>query len=110
MVALALSGRNVASRSGAVRRAVRVTRSMGSAALSLAYVANGRFDAFGQSSGMSAWDVAAAGLIAARGGALVTDMTGGPWFDIGRTAQAWAVLAASPAVHGPLLELVRPAG
>ena len=37
---------------------------MGSAALSLAYVANGRFDAFVQQGGLSAWDVAAAGLIA----------------------------------------------
>ena len=42
---------------------------MGSAALALAYVANGRFDAFIQQGGLSAWDVAAAGLIAERGGA-----------------------------------------
>ena len=33
---------------------------MGSAALSLAYVANGRFDAFVQNGGLSAWDVLAA--------------------------------------------------
>lgn len=108
VVALAIGGRSAASRSQAVRRAVRVTRSMGSAALSLAYVANGRFDAFGQSSGMSAWDVAAAGLIAARAGATVTDLAGGPWFDLARASGNWAVLAAPPALHGPLLALVRP--
>ncbi len=55
---------------------------MGSAALALAYVANGRFDAFVQQGGLSAWDVAAAGLIAERGGARVTAMDGGPWFDL----------------------------
>ncbi len=110
VVALALSGRNAVSRIRAVRDAVRVSRSMGSSALSLAYVGNGRFDAFAQSGGQSAWDVAAAGLIAARGGALVTDHAGGGWFDIGRGSQAWPVLAAPPAIHARLLELVRPAG
>ena len=108
VVALAIGGPRAVTRSRAVRRAVRVTRSMGSAALSLAYVANGRFDAFGQSSGMSAWDVAAAGLIAARGGAVVTDLAGGPWFDLSRPSGGWAVLAAPPALHGALLEFVRP--
>ena len=62
---------------------------MGSAALALAYVANGRFDAFVQQGGLSAWDVAAAGLIAERGGATVTAIDGGPWFDVSH----------SPAVH-----------
>ena len=108
VVALALSGRSVTTRVRSVRRAVRVSRSMGSSALSLSYVGNGRFDAFAQSSGQSSWDVAAAGLVAARGGALVTDFDGGPWFDIARPAGAWAVLAAPPAIHGPLRELVRP--
>ena len=65
-----------------VRKAIRISRSMGSAALALAYVANGRFDAFVQQGGLSAWDIAAAGLIAERGGATVTAMDGGPWFDV----------------------------
>ena len=81
VVSLGLSGDDVVGRTVAVRKAVRVTRSMGSSALSLAYVANGRFDAFAQESGQSAWDVAAAGLIAARGGALVTDFAGADALD-----------------------------
>lgn len=108
VVALALSGRNVSARIRAVHRAVRVTRSMGSSALSLAYVGSGRFDAFGQSSGLAAWDIAAAGLIATRAGAVVTDMFGGPWFAIDRASGAWGVVAAPPLIHGPLLELARP--
>ena len=80
---------------------------MGSAALALAYVGNGRFDAFVQQGGLSAWDVAAAGLIAERGGARVTAMDGGPWFDLGRKPASIGILAAPVAHHGTLLELVR---
>ena len=79
---------------------------MGSAALALAYVANGRFDAFIQQGGLSAWDVAAAGLIAERGGATVTSMDGGPWFDLARGPKSIGILAAPPAHHDGLLELV----
>ncbi len=110
VVALALSGRSVTSRVRSVRRAVRVSRSMGASALSLVYVANGRFDAFAQSRGLSAWDVAAAGLIAERGGARVTDLEGGGWFDFTRGPASWGVFAAPPAIHRSLLELVRPVG
>ena len=69
VISLALAGRSVSSRARAIRKAVRVPRSMGSASLGLAYVGNGRFDAFVQESGLSAWDIAAAGLIAERAGA-----------------------------------------
>jgi myo-inositol-1(or 4)-monophosphatase len=107
VVSLALGGRAVATRGRAVRRAIRVSRNMGSAALALAYVANGRFDAFIQSGGMSAWDVAAAGLIAERAGASVTDTTGGPWFDVARATKAFGLVAAPPAHHAELLRLSR---
>jgi len=107
VVSLALSGRAVATRARAIRKAIRVSRSMGSAALSLAYVANGRFDAFVQQGGLSAWDVAAAGLIAERGGAIVTDMTGGPWFDVARTTRTIGLLAAPAVHHATLLALAR---
>lgn len=110
VVSLALGGRAVATRARAIRRAIRVSRNMGSAALALAYVANGRFDAFIQSRGMSAWDCAAAGLIAERAGAVVTDTAGGPWFDVGKATRAFGVVAAPAAHHAELLRLSREPG
>jgi myo-inositol-1(or 4)-monophosphatase len=107
VISLALSGRAVATRIRQVRKQVRISRSMGAAALALAYVANGRFDAFIQSSGLSVWDVAAAGLIAEQSGATVTDLSGGPWFDLGRKAGAVGALAAPAAHHAAILALVR---
>ena len=107
VISMALSGRAATSRARSVRRQIRISRSMGSAALALAYVANGRFDAFIQHGGLSAWDVAAAGLIAERGGALVTAMDGGPWFDLARGPRSIGILAAPPAHHATLIGLVR---
>ena len=107
VMALAVGGRAPAARTRRVRRAIRIPRQLGSAALSLAYVANGRFDAFAQTTGLSPWDVAAAGLIAERAGAVVTDLAGGPWFDLSAATRAMGVLAAPPAHHGRLLELLR---
>ena len=107
VVSMALSGRALIGRSRAVRKAVRVPRAMGSAALSLAYVGNGRFDAFVQQGGLSSWDVAAAGLIAERGGALLTDLAGGPWFDLSRPTRTIGVLGAPAGHHATLLEIVR---
>jgi myo-inositol-1(or 4)-monophosphatase len=109
VVSMALGGRAVATRARAVRKVVRASRNTGSAALALAYVANGRFDAFVQTGGMSAWDVAAAGLIAERGGALVTDANGGPWFDVDKATRAFGILAAPPAHHAELLTRSRQA-
>jgi myo-inositol-1(or 4)-monophosphatase len=107
VISMALSGRAATSRARGVRRQIRISRSMGSAALALAYVANGRFDAFIQQGGLSAWDVAAAGLIAERGGALVTAMDGGPWFDLARGPRSIGILAAPAGHHATLLGLAR---
>ena len=107
VVSMALSGRGLSTRAGSIRKAIRVPRSMGSAALALAYVANGRFDAFVQQGGLSTWDVAAAGLIAERGGATVTDLGGGTWFDVARPTRTIGVLAAPARHHGEILRLVR---
>jgi fructose-1,6-bisphosphatase/inositol monophosphatase family enzyme len=107
VVSLALGGRAVATRSRAVRRAVRIPRSMGSAALALAYVANGRFDAFVQQGGLSAWDVAAAGLIAERAGAVVTAFDGGDWLDLERGPRQLGLVAAPPDHLEALLALAR---
>jgi myo-inositol-1(or 4)-monophosphatase len=107
VVSMALSGRGLSTRARGIRKAIRVSRSMGSAALALAYVANGRFDAFVQQGGLSTWDVAAAGLIAQRGGATVTDLDGGAWFDVTRPTRTIGVLAAPARHHGEILRLVR---
>ena len=105
VVHLALGGRTVATRARATRKAIRVSRTMGSSALALSYVANGRFDAFVQSGGMSSWDVAAAGLIAERAGATVTDTAGGPWFDVDKATMAFGMVAAPPSRHAEILRL-----
>jgi myo-inositol-1(or 4)-monophosphatase len=107
VVQMSLSGRSVVRRARAVRKAIRITRSMGSSSLALAYVGNGRFDGFIQEGGMSNWDVAAAGLIAERAGATVTAMDGGPWYDPSRKAQSVAIVAAPAAHHEALLALTK---
>ncbi len=106
VISMALSGRAVATRARQIRKSIRVPRSMGSAAIALAYVGNGRFDAFIQQGGLSTWDVAAAGLIAERGGATVTDVAGGPWFDIARDPKSIGLVAAPPPHHAELLRLI----
>ena len=107
VISMALSGPALISRARTVRKAIRVPRSMGSAALALAYVGNGRFDAFVQQGGLSSWDVAAAGLIAERAGATVTDLAGGPWFDLSRKPRSIGILAAPVAHHATLLGMIR---
>ncbi len=107
VISMALGGRTAVTCARNVRKQIRISRSMGSAALALAYVANGRFDAFVQQGGLSAWDVAAAGLIAERAGAIVSAMDGGPWFDLARGPRSIGILAAPPAHHPALLGLVR---
>ena len=88
-VAPCASGARLSRASGPTDRWAR-------AALTLAYVACGRFDVYAQGAGISAWDVAAAGLIAERAGATVTSLDGGPWFDLARPARKWSCLAAAP--------------
>jgi len=107
VISLGLAGRSVSSRARALRREIRVARSMGSAALGLAYVGNGRFDAFVQETSLSAWDLAAAGLIAERAGAVVTAMDGSRWYDPARPPRGAGVVAAPPVFHGRIRELAR---
>jgi myo-inositol-1(or 4)-monophosphatase len=109
VMALNIGGRAPARRIARVRPEIRVSRTMGSAALSLSYVATGRFDAFCQSVGLSAWDVAAAGFVAQEAGAVVTDLHGGPWFDLAAPTRGMGLLAAPPRHHARLLELLREA-
>ena len=94
VVSLAVIGRGGLARERKIAPLIRIHRRMGSAALSLAYVANGRFDAYIQNGGLSPWDVAAAGLIAERAGAVVTDLAGGPWWNPKLRGPRTSVVAA----------------
>lgn len=107
VVSLALPAGGFTRREQAIRKAVRVPRSMGSAALGLAWTANGRFDSFVQWRGLSLWDLAAAGLISEEAGNAVTTVDGGPWFDLTRATRSTGLLAAPPAHHATLLGLLR---
>jgi myo-inositol-1(or 4)-monophosphatase len=107
VISLALSGRSVVSRARALRKEIRVSRSMGSAALGLAYVANGRFDAFVQETSLSPWDVAAAGVIAERAGAVLTAFDGSRWYDPTKPPRAAGIVAAPPAFHERIRGLAR---
>jgi fructose-1,6-bisphosphatase/inositol monophosphatase family enzyme len=89
-----------------IRKGIRVARVMGSAALALAYVGNARFDAFVQSGGLSLWDICAAGLIAAEGGARVSALDGGEWFDLSMSDKSIGLVAAAPTHHATLLEML----
>jgi myo-inositol-1(or 4)-monophosphatase len=106
VVTLAVGGRGTVRKRRTALKSIRAHRSMGSSALTLAYVACGRFDVYAQSAGLSAWDVAAAGLIAERAGATVTSLDGGPWFDLSRPAKKWSCLAAAPDHHKAMLEML----
>ncbi|HEX7430647.1 MAG TPA: inositol monophosphatase family protein [Candidatus Limnocylindrales bacterium] len=106
VVTLAIGGRGTVRKRHEAIKAIRAHRSMGSAALTLSYVACGRFDVYAQGAGLSAWDVAAAGLIAERAGATVTSLDGSPWFDLARPAKRWSCLAASPRHHATMLGML----
>jgi len=110
VVSMAIIGRGGIGRERAIARKIRIHRRMGSAALSLAYVASGRFDAFVQNGGLSLWDVAAAGLVVERAGGTVTDLSGRGWWDAGRSNASVSIVAAPQPHHGTLLQLLTAAG
>jgi myo-inositol-1(or 4)-monophosphatase len=109
VVSLAIIGRGAIARERRVWREIRIGRRMGSAALALAYVASGRFDAYVQNGGLSPWDIAAAGLIAERSGATVTDLYGGEWWNVSKRGPRLSIVAAPQRHHGTLLALLREA-
>ncbi|MGD8856187.1 MAG: inositol monophosphatase family protein [Chloroflexota bacterium] len=63
---------------GRVGHQAHTIRATGSASLTLAWVAAGRFDVY-FNFGMSPWDVVAAAVIIAQAGGLVTNISGTPW-------------------------------
>ena len=107
VVTLAVGGRGTVRKRHAAMKSIRAHRSMGSSALTLSYVACGRFDVYAQGAGLSAWDVAAAGLMAERAGATVTTLDGKPWFDLAYPAKKWSCLAASPRNHATMLAMLK---
>jgi myo-inositol-1(or 4)-monophosphatase len=109
VVSLAIIGRGGIARERRVAHEIRIGRRMGSAALALAYIASGRFDAYVQNGGLSLWDIAAAGLIAERAGATVSNLHGGPWWNVAKRGGRLSIVAAPQPHHGKLLELLRAA-
>ncbi|MDB4880585.1 MAG: Inositol-monophosphatase [Gemmatimonadetes bacterium] len=88
----------------AVMRATSGIRRAGAAALDLADVACGRYDAFWELR-LSPWDIAAGVLLVREAGGLVTTLEGAPC-PVAETS----VVAGSPAMHAWLLETLATAG
>lgn len=79
----------------------RGLRRFGSAALDLAYVAAGRFDAYFEY-GLQPWDVAAGSFLVQQAGGLVTDFAGGDDYLF-----SGELVVGSPAIQPILLDLVQ---
>ena len=89
----------------ALCRRCRAVRCVGSPALSLAYVAAGRVDAFLERVNATfAWDVAAGVLLIAEAGGRIEDLDGGP-LNLG--AGLANVLASNGRIHAGLAEELR---
>jgi myo-inositol-1(or 4)-monophosphatase len=79
-------------------------RRLGSAAQDLCYVAAGRLDGYWEIR-INAWDIAAGALIAAEAGATVTNVAGTADY----LSPPESILAANPAIHAQMLEVMREA-
>ena len=84
-----------------VHQNVSCVRRMGSAAMDLAYLAAGRFDAFWER-GLSPWDVAAGVLIIQEAGGTLSQFDGSPY-----TIYSDSIVAASENFYGPLHTLIQ---
>lgn len=89
---------------GAVQRRCDDHRRSGSAALDLAYVAAGRLDGYYEI-GIHPWDVAAGELLVRCGGGIATDFRGKT---DGLTARRSILCAATPELHGALIDQIQP--
>lgn len=85
---------------GAIAPEVAGIRRYGSAALDLAWVAGGRFDAYWEAD-LKVWDVAAGLLLVKEAGGFVTDFRGGD-----RAIERSEFLAANDVLHSKLHKLV----
>ena len=78
-------------------------RRMGCAALDLAYVAAGRFDAFWER-GLNSWDFAAGSLLIREAGGFITDADGGPNY-----LETGSICCGNEIMHRELLALLKSA-
>jgi myo-inositol-1(or 4)-monophosphatase len=88
---------------GVIQDKVAGLRRFGAAALDLAYVAAGRFDAYWER-GLSAWDIAAGVIIVREAGGFVTDLE-----DQERTIEAGDIIAGNEWMHRQVVDLLRAA-
>jgi myo-inositol-1(or 4)-monophosphatase len=77
-------------------------RRTGAASVDMAYVAAGRWDAYWEAV-MGPWDLAAGAVLIREAGGVVTELTGGA-----ATGRSQSVLAAAPALHATLSQIIRP--
>jgi len=84
-----------------VMNEARGLRRFGSAALDMAYVANGRFDAFYETS-INAWDVSAGIVICKEAGGVLSDYHNGEKYFTGST-----IIVANPTIQQILVENTR---
>jgi myo-inositol-1(or 4)-monophosphatase len=87
----------------AVMTRVSNVRRLGAAALDLAYVAAGRYDAYWERS-LQSWDVAAGIVLVREAGGYITDMDGGA-----DMLEKGSVLAGNEIIHRGLTDLLRSA-
>jgi myo-inositol-1(or 4)-monophosphatase len=87
-----------AARLAAIIDRIRDVRRIGAAAPDLCYTAAGRVDAYFEEY-LNPWDLAAGEVIAREAGCLVASIDGGP-------VHPGSVLVATPAIFGPLVELI----
>lgn len=80
---------------------VSSTRTFGTTALALAYVAAGRFDCFFQT-GMSYWDIAAGALLVKEAGGYITDYQNNNALDT-----ATSIIAANESLHGLVIKKLK---
>lgn len=88
---------------GTIMGEVAGVRRFGAAALDLAYVAAGRYDAFWES-GLEPWDIAAGIVLVREAGGMVSEFDGGA-----AMLSSGEILASNGAIHGPVTRLLREA-
>ncbi|BAC13378.1 inositol monophosphatase family protein [Oceanobacillus iheyensis] len=83
-------------------RTVRGARTYGSAALELAYIADGTLDGY-LSMRLSPWDVAAGIILLQEVGGIVSNIDGNEWDPLKKSS----ILASNPALHKTILDIIK---